>query len=115
MSRLSLIAVLAVVLLVPSSCTKKKGIIRLNTDPQGAKYYVDGIEKGTTPAEFEWDLKRPIMLELKKEGFHSEQELLNKAWFQYQISKGHYGKIKVGKVTSKWTLTINRELKAAPP
>jgi len=75
---------------------------------------VDGIEKGSTPAEFEWDFKRPIMLEIRKEGYHPEQELLNKEWVWYQKSRGNYGKIRVGKTTKQWTVTINRILKSAP-
>lgn len=116
MSRLSLMTAFSLaVLLVFSGCTKKTGIVRLNTDPQGAKYYVDGIEKGRTPAEFEWDFRRPVMLEIKKEGYHAEQELLNKEWVLYQESKGNYGEIKIGKTTKQWTVIINRSLKMAPP
>ena len=116
MSRLSLMAAFALVaLLVFSGCTKKTGIVRLNTDPPGAKYYVDGIEKGRTPAEFEWNFKRPVMLEIRKKGYHSEQELLNWEWVLYEQSKGNYGEIKIGKATKQWTVMINRILKVAPP
>jgi hypothetical protein len=115
MSTTSMITMMCcAVLLILSGCTGKTGIIRLNTDPPGATYYVDGVERGTTPAEFEWDLKRPIMLELKKEGFHHEQELLNEKWVEYQASKGNYGEFKIGKATKQWTVTINRTLKTAP-
>ena len=103
------------VLLLFSGCTGKEGIVRLNTDPAGAHYYVDGVERGTTPAEFEWKYDRPILVELKKEGYHTEQELLNKGWLHYQKYQGNYGKIKVGKNTYQWTVTVNRKLKAAPP
>jgi len=107
--------VLGLVLLLSAfGCVSKTGIVRLNTDPPGAKYYLDGIEKGTTPAEFEWDLKRPIMLEIRKEGFHTEQELLNEKWVEYQGSKGNYGEIRTGKSSKQWTVTINRLLKSAP-
>ena len=102
------------VLLILSGCTGKEGIIRLNTDPAGAHYYVDGVERGTTPAEFEWRYDRPILIELKKEGYYTEQELLNKYWVWYQDSRGNYGTIRVGGATKKWTVTINRKLKAAP-
>ena len=116
MSRLSLVVGFSlVVLLVFSGCTGKTGIIRLNTEPSGAKYYVDGVEKGSTPAEFEWRYDRPILVELKKEGYHTEQELFNKGWLHYQKYQGNYGKIKIGKITSQWTVTVNRKLKAAPP
>ena len=116
MSRLSLVVVLSLfVLLVFSGCVGKTGIVRLNTEPPGAKYYVDGIEKGTTPAEFEWRYDRPILIELKKEGYYTEEELLNKGWLHYQKYQGNYGKIKVGKNTYQWTVTVNRKLKTAPP
>ncbi len=116
MSRMPLMTVLGLVsFLILSGCTAKQGVVRLNTEPRGAKYFVDGIEKGTTPAEFEWDVSRPILLEIRKEGYHSEQELLNKGWLQFQISQGNYGEIRIGKVTYKWTVTINRKLKSAPP
>jgi len=115
MSRFALITVVGLVLLLSSfGCVSKTGILRLNTDPPGAKYYLDGIEKGTTPAEFEWDLKRPIMLEIRKEGFHTEQELLNEKWVEYQGSKGNYGEIRTGKSSKQWTVIIDRKLKAAP-
>ena len=116
MSRFSLFVVLGlVVLLLFSGCVSKTGIVRLNTEPSGAKYYVDGVEKGSTPAEFEWRYDRPILIELKKEGYHTEQELLNLGWLHYQKYQGNYGEIKVGKMTSQWTVTVNRKLKAAPP
>ena len=115
MSRFTLITVLGLALLLSSfGCVSKVGIVRLNTDPPGAKYYLDGIEKGTTPVEFEWDAKRPIMLEIRKEGFHPEEELLNKEWVWYQESIGKYGEIRTGKSAKQWTVTINRKLKAAP-
>jgi hypothetical protein len=104
-----------VVLLVFSGCVGKTGVVRLNTEPPGAKYYVDGVEKGTTPAEFEWRYDRPILVELKKEGYYTEEELLNKGWLHYQKYQGNYGKIKIGKNTYQWTVTVNRKLKIAPP
>ena len=54
------------------------------------------------------------MLEIKKDGYYSEKELLDKAWLRYQFNRGNIGKIQVGKATSQLTLTINRKLKAAP-
>jgi len=115
MSRFTLITVLGLVLLLSSfSCVGKEGVIRLNTEPPGAKYYVDGIEKGTTPAEFEWSYDRPILIELKKEGYYTEEELLNKGWLHYQMSQGNYGKVRTGKSSKQWTVSINRKLKAAP-
>ena len=115
MSKTSMITMMCcAVLLILSGCTGRTGIIRLNTDPAGAHYFVDGIERGTTPAEFEWDLKKPILLEVRKEGYHPEGELLNEAWLEYQYSKGNYGTMRVGGAKKKWTVTINRTLKAAP-
>ncbi len=115
MSRFTLITVLGLVLLLSSfGCVGKEGVIRLNTDPPGAKYYVDGIEKGTTPAEFEWSYDRPILIELKKEGYYTEEELLNKGWLHYQMSQGNYGKVRTGKSSKQWTVSINRKLKTAP-
>ncbi len=116
MSRTSMVTMMCVAaLLIFSGCTEKTGIVRLYTEPSGAKYYIDGIEKGATPAEFEWEMEHPILLEIKKEGYHSEKELLDKAWFKYQFSKGNIGKMRVGKATNQLTLTINRKLKATPP
>jgi hypothetical protein len=115
MSRFTLITVLGLVFLLSSfGCVGTEGIIRLNTDPPGAKYFVDGIEKGTTPAEFLWSWDRPILIELKKEGYYTEEELLNKGWLHYQMSQGNYGKVRTGKVSKQWTVSINRKLKAAP-
>jgi hypothetical protein len=115
MSRFTLITVLVLLLLLSSfGCVGKEGVIRLNTDPPGAKYYVDGIEKGTTPAEFEWSYDRPILIELKKEGYYTEEELLNKGWLHYQMSQGNYGKVRTGESSKQWTVSINRKLKVAP-
>ena len=115
MSKTSMITMMCcAALLILSGCTSDTSIVRLYTEPSGAKYYIDGIEKGATPAEFEWDLKKPILLEVRKEGYHPEQELLNEAWVEYQYSRGNYGTVRVGGATKKWTVTINRKLKAAP-
>ena len=115
MSKTAMITMTCVaVLLMISGCTGRVGVVRLNTDPAGASYYVDGIERGKTPAEFEWDLKQPILLEIKKKGYHPEEELLNEYWLEYQYSKGKYGTIRVGGAKKRWTVTINRKLKAAP-
>jgi len=115
MSKTSMITMMCcAVLLLFSGCTGRTGIVRLNTDPPGAAYYVDGVERGTTPAEFEWDLKQPILLEVKKEGYYTEEELLNEGWLEYQYSKGNYGTMRVSGSKKKWTVTINRKLKAAP-
>jgi hypothetical protein len=116
MSKTSMITMMCcAVLLILSGCTSDTSIVRLYTEPSGAIYYIDGIEKGATPAEFEWEMEQPILLEIKKEGYYSEKELLDKAWFKYQFNRGNIGKIRVGKTTSRLTLTINRTLKAAPP
>ena len=116
MSKTSMITMMCcAVLLIFSGCTGKEGIVRLNTDPPGATYYVDGVERGTTPAEFEWDSRQPIMLELRKAGYYTEQELLNKYWLSYQMYQGNYGTIRTGGAKKKWTVTINRKLKVAPP
>ena len=115
MSRFTLITVLGLLLLLSFfGCVGKEGVIRLNTDPPGAKYYLDGIEKGTTPAEFEWSYDRPILIELKKDGYYTEEEILNQGWLYYQKFKGNYGEIRTGKSSKKWTVTINRKLKTAP-
>lgn len=115
MSKTSMITMMCLlVLLILSGCTSDTSIVRLYTEPSGAKYYIDGIEKGATPAEFEWEMEHPILLEITKEGYHSEKELLDKAWLKYQFNRGNIGKIQVGKATNRLTLTINRKLKAAP-
>ena len=116
MSKTSMITMMCcAVLLILSGCTGKDGIVRLNTDPSGAHYYVDGIEKGTTPAEFEWRYDRPIVIEIRKEGYYPEEELLNQGWLTYQIFLGNYGTIRTSGAKKKWTVTINRKLKVAPP
>ena len=116
MSRFTVITVLGLVLFLGSfGCVSKVGIVRLNTDPPGAKYYLDGIERGTTPAEFEWDSRQPINLEIRKDGYYTEEELLNKYWVWYQESRGNYRTIRVSEAKKKWTVILNRTLRAAPP
>ena len=115
MSKTSMITIMCcAVLLMLSGCTGRTGIVRLNTDPAGATYYVDGVERGTTPAEFEWNSRQPIKLEIRKEGYYPEQELLNKYWVWYQESKGNYRTVRVGEAKKQWTVILNRKLKAAP-
>jgi hypothetical protein len=46
--------------------------VGLQSDPSGAKVYIDGSYKGTTPIELHLESKRTYHIEFKMEGYDSE-------------------------------------------
>ena len=50
--------------------------IRVNSDPTGAQFYVDGNLAGTTPCELELALKQGHLLEFRKEGYVNQTVLV---------------------------------------
>ncbi len=96
-----------------AGCTSTRGIIDLHSRPREATVFLDGIEKGITPVQFEFDFKTPARLELVKEGYYVEDELLNQAWVVREIRKGNYteGNYMVGgKSTKTWMVSTYRRM-----
>ena len=75
---------------LPVGCTSTRGIIDLNTRPSEAVVYVGGVKQGITPVQFEYDFKVPAKLEIIKDGYFNENEMLNQAWVIREIRKGNY-------------------------
>jgi hypothetical protein len=67
-------------LLLVFGCNPKVGIISLNTNPQGATVYLNGVPAGETPMKFEFDMEKPVTLGILKEGYVSQTESLNVDW-----------------------------------
>lgn len=112
MNRKILILLLFFVLF-STGCTSSRGIIDLNSRPREATVYLDGVEQGVTPVQFEYDFKIPARLEIVKDGYYIEDELLNEAWVVREIRKGNYseGRYMIGGVNSKsWMVNTYRRL-----
>ena len=95
------------------ACTSTRGIIDLNTSPREAVVYLDGVKQGVTPVQFEYDFEVPARLEIVKDGYYNEDELLNQAWVIREIRKGNYteGHYTVGgKSTKSWMISTFRRM-----
>ncbi len=108
-----LILLLVASLVLSAGCTSSRGVIDLNSRPREAVVFVDGVKQGLTPVQFEFDLKVPVRLELVKDGYFSESEMLNQAWVVREIRKGNYseGNYMVGGVSTKtWMVSTYRRM-----
>ena len=113
MKNKSLILFLLLLSMPVVACTSTRGIIDLNTRPREAAVYLDGVKQGVTPVHFEYDFKVPARLEIVKDGYFNEDELLNKAWVIREIRKGNYteGHYTVGGVRTKsWMISTFRRM-----
>ena len=75
--------------------------------------YLDGIKRGVTPVQFEYDFKIPTKLQIVKDGYHTEDEMLNEAWVIREIRKGNYteGRYMVSGVQTKtWMVSTYRKM-----
>ena len=114
MKRHVLVVVFLCMLSLSVGCTHKMGTIMLDTVPQGADVYLNGIMQGITPVSFQWDASLRATLKIEKEGFYPETEELDKSWLIKEHQKRHYSReyIKVDDTTSRvWTVNTIRELK----
>jgi hypothetical protein len=108
-----LILLLVVLVVLSVGCTSTRGLIDLHSRPREATVFLDGIKQGITPVQFEYDFKTPARLEIIKEGFYVETELLNQAWVIREIRKGNYseGYYTIGGVSAKtWMVSTYRRL-----
>ena len=94
-------------------CTSKRGLIELNTRPPGADVYFNQAKLGTTPLEFEYDLRTPATLKIEKEGFYPERESLGEGWVIREYQKGNYMKgrfVIQGQSKKAWRVSTLRRL-----
>jgi hypothetical protein len=84
--------VLLLGLLLVFGCNPKVGIISLNTNPQGATVYLNGVPTGETPTKFEFDMEKPVTMKLVKEGYKPVEEKLTVNWVKSEYHQGNYHK-----------------------
>jgi hypothetical protein len=73
-------------------CNPKVGLIVLNTNPQGATVYLNDAKIGETPVQFEFDMDKPVMLQIVKEGYQPRTERINVGWVKSEYHLGNYSK-----------------------
>jgi hypothetical protein len=79
-------------LLVAFGCNPSVGIIVMDTIPQGATVFLNETKAGETPVKFEFDMDKPVMLKIIKEGYKPKTESINVNWVRSEYNLGHYGK-----------------------
>jgi hypothetical protein len=108
--RLLFILLLPLLLL---GCNPSRGLVTIDTAPQGAMLYVNEAPIGETPATFEFDMEKPVTLKLLKEGYEPKTEKITAAWVKAQYQLGNYskGKYKIaGEEQRAWEIRTLREL-----
>ena len=84
--------VLLGIALVALGCNPKVGIIALDTNPQGAAVYLNGVKTGDTPVKFQFDMEKPVTLKILKEGYKPREEKLTVDWVKSEYHQGNYSK-----------------------
>lgn len=79
-------------LLLVFGCNPKLGIIAVNTNPQGASVYLNGVQTGDTPMQFEFDMDKPVTMKILKERYKPIEEQVTVNWVKSEYHKGHYSK-----------------------
>jgi hypothetical protein len=103
-----------IVLVLSVGCTYRKGRINLQSDPPGAEVYVGGTKIGETPVTFDYVCCFFEELEIVKDGYEPQKEILNKLWIKEEATRGGYGQAKLmmdGKARKVWTVTTRRVLR----
>jgi len=103
-----------IVLVLSVGCTYRKGRISLQSDPPGAEVYVGGTKIGKTPVTFDYVCCFFEELEIVKDGYEPQKEILNKLWIKEEATRGGYGQAKLmmdGKERKVWTVTTRRVLR----
>jgi hypothetical protein len=105
--------ILLCIISLAMGCTSKRGLIALNTGPQGATVYLNQIKQGVTPLEFEYDFRKPATLKIEKNGYYDTVESISELWVFSEIYKGNYleGKFIIqDKMKKAWKVKITRIL-----
>jgi hypothetical protein len=100
-------------LLLVFGCNPKAGIIAVNTDPQGASVYLNGIKTGETPMKFEFDMDKPVTMKLLKEGYKPKEEKITADWVKSEFHQGNYSKgdyLIKGTMQRGYEVNVSREL-----
>ncbi len=108
---LRLFAIMAPLLLL--ACNPSRGLVTIDTQPQGAALYVNETLVGNTPATFEFDMDKPVTIKLLKEGYEPKTEKITGAWVKAQYQLGNYskGRYKIGGEEQRaWEIRTLREL-----
>ena len=92
MRRMVVLTFMVGIFMLVLGCNPKVGLIVLDTVPQGATAYLNEQKVGETPVTFEFDMEKPVMLKLLKEGYKSKEEKLNVGWVKSEYNLGNYSK-----------------------
>ena len=105
--------VLLLGLLLVFGCNPKLGIIAVNTNPQGASVYLNGVQTGDTPMKFEFDMDKPVTMKILKEGYKPIEEKITVNWVKSEYHQGNYSKgdyLIKGTMQKGFEVNANREL-----
>jgi PEGA domain len=80
------------IVLLTLGCNPKLGIIALDTNPQGAAVYLNGVQVGDTPAKFQYDMNKPVTLKILKDGYKPKEEKITVDWVKSEYHQGNYSK-----------------------
>jgi len=100
-------------LLLVFGCNPKLGIIAVNTNPQGASVYLNGVQTGDTPMKFEFDMDKPVTMKILKEGYKPIEEKITVNWVKSEYHQGNYSKgdyLIKGTMQKGFEVNANREL-----
>jgi PEGA domain len=90
MQRTVVLALVSCLSLLVVGCTPRMGIVLLDTKPQQATIYLGAARVGETPVTFELDRRKPVVLQIVKEGYVPTTEYLDADWVDRENSQGHY-------------------------
>jgi hypothetical protein len=99
--------------LVLLACNPSRGLVTIDTMPQGATLYVNETPVGETPTTFEFDMNKPVTLKLLKEGYQPKTEKITPYWVKAEYQLGNYskGRYKIGGEERRaWEIRTLREL-----
>jgi len=92
MGRIIAAGLLLGIVLLTLGCNPKLGIIALDTNPQGAAVYLNGVQAGDTPVKFQFDMDKPVALKILKEGYKPKEEKITVDWVKSEYHQGNYSK-----------------------
>ena len=85
------IVVLVFVSLLSLGCMSDTGRVYLDTVPHDATVFVNDVEIGKTPVEFNFTHDEPMELEIVKTGYYPVSERMDTYWLRMEVTKGNYG------------------------
>jgi len=104
----SILVIISFIFLSSNCATLFKGTseeLNLNSDPQRAKVYLNGIKMGETPVTLKLECKKTYTIEFKKEGFETQTYNITNhvgaGWIILDVLAGLIGVI-VDAATGAW-------------